>query len=195
MLVAVSADYLGARAVLGGGQSPLRTGFERRLLAETYILDAARNQLGGDGFPDAKGRELLDQAIASGQDIGELASALLSRPKTADAVLVLARAGAFGDDQRRQHAIVAECLAAGHEALAVRLLDAGLDPSVPLDGGSALHVAAASSMQAAVRALLSRGADPSVRDWNGKLPVELVPDPTSEPGRAIVALLQARERN
>jgi len=89
-----------------------------------------------------------------------------------------------------------------HARFVGRLLDLGLEPNAPVDarGRTALHVAAAMPFSAdasdTVRLLLERGADPRIRDTEGKTPLDLAREAAQEPKwrnfAGVIGLLEAR---
>lgn len=147
-----------------------------RVLIEAGADVDARSSADSGGVPG--GTALLHAAVFGMTDVVDL---LVAAGARIDGIEVAAAAGDvsgwLGDDTPGDARIRALVMAADHQRLGVidRLIDGGvpIDAVDPIWHGHPLRTAAANGRPHSVRRLLERGADPDLRDAEGRTPLDL----------------------
>ncbi len=81
-------------------------------------------------------------------------------------------------------------LAVNFPAIATILLDAGANINAKdAEGNTPLHIAAKKGYASKVQYLLSRGANPAIKNNQGQLPVDLVPEPNQALRRLLLTAI------
>jgi ankyrin repeat protein len=139
------------------------------------------------------GTALLHAAVFGMTDVVDV---LVAAGAEVDGIEVAAAAGEVGawlDDASEDARIRALVMAADHERLEVidALVAAGtpVDATDPAFGGHPLRTAASNGRPASVRRLLAHGADPGLRDEEGRTPLDLCREGTTAAHREVEEVL------
>ncbi len=162
-----------------------------RVLIEAGANLEARAADDSGGVPG--GTALLHAAVFGMTNVVDVLVAAGARVNGIEEAAAAGDVGGRLEDAPAEARVRALVMAADHQRLAVidALVASGtpVDAADPVFGGHALRTAAANGRPASVRRLLAHGADPGVRDEQGRTPLDLCRAGTSPDHREVEAIL------
>jgi ankyrin repeat protein len=162
-----------------------------RVLIEAGADLEARAADDSGGVPG--GTALLHAAVFGMTDVVDVLVAAGARVNGIEEAAAAGDVGGWLEDAPADARVRALVMAADHQRLAVidALVASGtpVDAADPVFGGHALRTAAANGRPASVRRLLAQGADPGVRDEQGRTPLDLCRAGTTPGHREVEAIL------
>jgi ankyrin repeat protein len=151
----------------------------------------ARAADGSGGVPG--GTALLHAAVFGMTDVVDVLVAAGAEVNGIEEAAAAGDVGGWLADASADGRVRALVMAADHQRLGVvdALVAAGtpVDDTDPAFGGHPLRTAASNGRPASVRSLVAHGADPNLRDENGRTPLDLCREGTTPAHREVEAVL------